>query len=529
MSDPVLSFPNTNGARRGLENVPDRGDDYVLEGLTQSADWESSTLTVRHGELLIVDSGTCYWARPNKVRLDIPSGSSSVYYNVDPSTDTGTVIIQSSDPGQPFLKIGTVDASAQTTDDSINRNPTLQLESVGGAKIASPGEIQEKIDEFASANTTGKVYLESDEVYDPSSTVEVKKPVLLDGQRAEIQPSTDQQIFDVHPQAAIRDIVVNIATNFSSWSSTVIRCSADSGTGGSWAGRYPVLVNVALLGNQTSYPPGGTFVKFQSTSSGHLTFLDNRSLYVMSTEDDGLSGQNHAIGTGIHLEDNGGFLNSLLFDNCAFAGCDIHILQDGTGSTNNGHRFTNMMLQPEDGATDTTGDESKVGWDIQLGGNNYFSGMMWDNTNWQTASVRTGSGAGDNNVVDSAFANSIRDTQSKSSNTHIIYRGGDFEAGGDVATNNETSRAIPFEHHNCTANNSITTVQLPENPEPGTEVYVSAVDLTNELRVETTDGESILGATSIDASTDRFTVNTLDVAIQFRYNISFGWAPSKAD
>lgn len=400
---------------------------------------------------------------------------------------------------------------------------------VGGVKLASPGEIQTRIDEFDTAGTTGVVVLESDSVYDPGSTIEVKKPIIVDGRRAHFEPSTDQRLFDVHPHGALRNITIDTSVNFSSWTSNIIRCSADSGSGGSWAGEYPVLENVTLLGNQSAVDtPGGTFIKFQSTSNGHVTLLNNRGIYIMTTETDGLSGSNLAIGTGIQLEDNGSFLNSICFDEMMLAGCDTCILQNGTGSTNNAHRFTNVIIQPEEGATGTS-DNSSIGWDIQLGGNNYFQGIMWDNTNWATASVRTGSGAGNFNVVDSPNADKIRNTHSKSANTDLFYRGAQYESGDDTATNNETVRSEPFQYHYCTANNSITTVQLPENPEMGMEVYVSARDLTNEVRVETTDGESIEGAPSIDSNTDRFTLNSLDEVYTFRWMDSAGWAPDKAD
>lgn len=482
----------------------------------------------------IPDNQTYLVMFPSQVTIGVDDATTNqIWVNITDVTSNNAVEVRSDSgttaaPADTFIKLGEANADDASQDIRSSDRPTLSPREVGGVKVASPGEIQEKIDEFASAGTNGTVVLEPNKVYDPASTVEVKPNIILDGQRASIEPSTDQMIFDVHPHGALRNITVDISVNFSAWTSTVIRCSADSGAGGSWAGRYPVIENATLLGNQTSYPPGGTFIKIQSTANGHLTFLDFRGIHTMTTESDGLSGVNLAIGTGIHLEDNGSFLNSMVFDQVILAGCDVGILQDGTGSTNNGHRFTNVLVQPEEGSN-TAGDESAIGWDIQLGGNNYLSGYFWDNTNWQTASVRTGSGAGDGNTIESENALGIRNAHSKANNKHLVYKGGEFEGGEDVATNNETARAEPFETHVCTANNSITTVQLPEGPEMGTEVYVSARNLTNECRVETTDGEAIEGATSIDASTDRFTLNTLDEAYTFRWMDSFGWVPDKAD
>lgn len=457
--------------------------------------------------------------------------SNDLWLAVDPTANDSVYIRHGSGlsaPTDPNVKLGTVDTSTGATTRSNDR-ASVSVHNLNGVKIAKPGEVQEKIDEYASAGTRGTVVLEPDSVYDPANTIEVKKPVTVDGMNALIQPSTDQMQFDVHPHGALRNLTVDIAANFSSWSSTIIRCSADSGAGGSWAGRRPVLQNISLLGNQTSYPPGGTFIKFQSTSNGHLTFTYSSGIHVMTTEDDGLSGTNHAIGTGLHLEDNGSFLNSNVFDRVTLAGCDTGILQDGTGSTNNGNRFTNVLIQPEEGDTGTSGDESTVGWDIQLGANNLFEGLMWDNSNWQTASVRTGSGSGSYNVVRSEFADDIYSYDSKNNFNDVLYEGADWYAGEDTATNNTTTRAKPYDHHNCTANNSNTTVQLPENPAHGNKVFASAAVLTYDVRVETTDGTSILGGTYVDSNTDRYTVNTTDELVTFRFWDSFGWAPDVAN
>lgn len=158
MADQIVSLPNETGTRRAHENIPDRGDDWVLSGCNFVADFATSELKVTRGELLIADSGTLYWVkRGTTTGLSFGGGTSSVYYVIDTSgsTPTGSVQVGGS-PSQPYLELGTVDASGQTTSTS-NRDPTYNVinserQTIKGRKIVALGGNGNALETFDPAD-----------------------------------------------------------------------------------------------------------------------------------------------------------------------------------------------------------------------------------------------------------------------------------------------------------------------------------------------------------------------------------------
>lgn len=135
MSDQITSLPNTTGARRQHEAIPVSGDDWVLAGVELIADWDASELKVTSGELLLADSGTLYWSKVReRTGLTIPAGTTDVYYVIDTSgTPTGSYQLGGS-PTQPYLTVGSTDASAQTTS-TANRNGSRTFESTSTERV----------------------------------------------------------------------------------------------------------------------------------------------------------------------------------------------------------------------------------------------------------------------------------------------------------------------------------------------------------------------------------------------------------
>lgn len=119
-NDNIQALDNTHGQRRKFDHIPNRGDDWVLKGAKLVPDWGDGDLFVGRALLCIAHNGTIYWVEMDgRGGLSIPSGTSGVYYDV-----ANESVVVGSAPSEPTLKIGSVDASAQTTDETVNRDPT---------------------------------------------------------------------------------------------------------------------------------------------------------------------------------------------------------------------------------------------------------------------------------------------------------------------------------------------------------------------------------------------------------------------
>jgi hypothetical protein len=140
-TDDITTIPNTFKARQSISSVPERGDDWRVWGAEFVPDWDGDLLYLTKGGLAITDSGTLYWvviqARDtDRDALSIPAGQSTVYYDVDASAGTGQVVVGGS-PSQPYLELGTLDAGAETYDDTANDTADDTL----GALNAEKGHI----------------------------------------------------------------------------------------------------------------------------------------------------------------------------------------------------------------------------------------------------------------------------------------------------------------------------------------------------------------------------------------------------
>jgi hypothetical protein len=93
-------------------------------------DFDAGLLSVSAGAALHSFDGDLYYAtninrRTGDSRLSIPAGTSAVWYDFD-----AREIVVGSDPGEPSLQIGTVDASAETVDESVNRTRDVAFGSI---------------------------------------------------------------------------------------------------------------------------------------------------------------------------------------------------------------------------------------------------------------------------------------------------------------------------------------------------------------------------------------------------------------
>lgn len=169
MADRILSLTNDTGVRRAYEDIPDRGDDWVVRGCKFQADFGTNTLRVTTGEIAIVHSGTLYWVRTQGDRsVSLDSGANDVYYDVDTSGSepTGSITATTgSAPSEPRLKIGTADTSGQTTDDTVNRDPDLGVGSLSADALSFEGSTtpllisQTKVQDSATVSTTNITYV----------------------------------------------------------------------------------------------------------------------------------------------------------------------------------------------------------------------------------------------------------------------------------------------------------------------------------------------------------------------------------
>lgn len=122
-NDNIIELDNTHSQRRKFDHIPDRGDDWVVDGVRLIPDWGDSELFVGRALLCIAHNGTLYWVEMDgRGGLTIPSGKSGIYYDVSNES-----VVVGSAPSEPTLKIGSVDAGSKTTDESVNRDPTYDV------------------------------------------------------------------------------------------------------------------------------------------------------------------------------------------------------------------------------------------------------------------------------------------------------------------------------------------------------------------------------------------------------------------
>jgi hypothetical protein len=121
----VLSIPNVPRRRQSHSQIPDQGDNYVLNGLDLS--YDGSDLHVSSGQITILSGDTVYWGQVEGKTLDAPADT-SVYYNIDTSGSAPSGEL-STTAGAISLKVGSVDVSAGTTS-TANRRPNKKFGSV---------------------------------------------------------------------------------------------------------------------------------------------------------------------------------------------------------------------------------------------------------------------------------------------------------------------------------------------------------------------------------------------------------------
>lgn len=376
--------------------------------------------------------------------------------------------------------------------------PNKSYGEISGVKIAEPGEIQREIDELASAGVAGLVELNPAKTYDPASPIEIKTNTILNCNGAEFSLTSDIDVFHLWAQSQVHNAYLNF-NGFDSWSSDAIRVDTTfNDEDYFWDGTR--ASNIRFEGNDTSGSPTGTFVHTYTSGSRHISGVQFDSLYCYDQKPSG--GDDNPVQIGIHQEDDGSFNNSNYFNNIYIRGPETGILQDGTGNTNNSHLYDNFLLQPQDSPNNT-----EIGWDIQMGGNNTWRGMFWDADNVSTATIRTGTGASPWNTHVSAAAtfNSPSITSPLSSNLVINGQSYDINitsessVGKFVATNNEVERASAWNYHSSAANQTSATIQMPENPTHGWSVYCEPTNVSSGVYYQTTDGTDFRnnGSTSI--------------------------------
>lgn len=145
MTDSITKIPDTNEARRS-HGFPIFTDDYVGEGFELSLDATDLEVFVAQGQCYIADSGDVYDVEANSRTLSVSDGTTTdLYYEVTTTTGdrlAGDVVTGGSLGSGPSLKIGEVDTTADTVDDTINRSPSLaagsvETEHVGNVTYAS--------------------------------------------------------------------------------------------------------------------------------------------------------------------------------------------------------------------------------------------------------------------------------------------------------------------------------------------------------------------------------------------------------
>lgn len=173
-NDNVQSFTDTNEARRNLRGtVPPNGENYKLAGLDLDPESDWASLNVRQGELFVVDSGTGYYCqvaeRTGDDRLTLTNNATNeIYYDVSAEEIKA---VTGSAPSQPRLKIGEVDTSANTVDESFNQDPDQTFTSVSTEKTQINDQTTRNISVPSDYSTLATALENSKQELVPAGTV----------------------------------------------------------------------------------------------------------------------------------------------------------------------------------------------------------------------------------------------------------------------------------------------------------------------------------------------------------------------
>jgi hypothetical protein len=138
-ADTVITLPDTNDARSGRGDTTVHRNNFVERGCGFTVDFDQGICYVDRGIIHYVYDGTYYRVEVNTSTdsnvLDLEaSASHDVYYDFD---DEQLVVTTDSAPSEPRLKIGTVDTTTETYDDTLNREPT-RFGRMGSASNPNP-------------------------------------------------------------------------------------------------------------------------------------------------------------------------------------------------------------------------------------------------------------------------------------------------------------------------------------------------------------------------------------------------------
>jgi hypothetical protein len=277
--------------------------------------------------------------------------------------------------GTAVGQIGTSSEKVNVVAHDVTSDSVDTEEGPSNTLNASPGEIQSKIDQFATAGEKGVVRLESGTIYDPGSTIRVKDGVTLDYNGAVIQPTSAYDILEVEPGA----VVLNPIHDLTQTTYTARAFTLDASFG-----EYRAQDNTRIEGGVTfGDAENGTLCYWHDGSGNGISFVRfNHRGYLMDL------GHNFQTDT-----TTGAFINGNIIEG-ELQAIDRSIRMDV--SNGNGQIARNelyLRLQ--------AGGSSTVGWELNNGTDNVFMGTVWDYSASQPA-WRINGGSGNRMFVPNA-------------------------------------------------------------------------------------------------------------------------------
>lgn len=136
-SDSVITLPDTNDARVANPKATVHRDDFVETGCQFTVDYDGLECVVDRGVIHYAYAGTYYRVEVGTLtpsnELDLTDGAiNDIYYdfgNVQLVATTGSA------PAEPSMKIGSVDTTNDTFDDTLNRVPSVDR---GAVNLSGP-------------------------------------------------------------------------------------------------------------------------------------------------------------------------------------------------------------------------------------------------------------------------------------------------------------------------------------------------------------------------------------------------------
>lgn len=310
---------------------------------------------------------SCSPGRRNQIWVNITDVTSNNAVEVRSDGGVGTT----AEPGSTYVKLGEANPDDSGADVRTSDSPTVS--SMNNILYADPGEVQPKIDEVSNSSEQigGVVKLRAQTEYNFTG-VRVKPRVTLDFNGARVVPGSDANILEIDDRGKVLNPVIDYSTV--PFTSNVFVFDT------AWSARYVGSPQTWVRGGYTRGTAGEGTVFYFHDSAGHIISFVECNHNTMSV---GKVVDFFADSTDATV--NGNIIRGVHKDFQTAMTCRSTPGGNVTGNTMIG------WLQPEAAAD--------RGLYIKQGSSNHFIGYIWDEGNFDVATMEVTSDGGDGNII----------------------------------------------------------------------------------------------------------------------------------